>query len=299
MNDKTQLLAERLQGIGGSDAAAICGLSPWETALQVYLEKRGEIEQFKGNEKTKWGIRMENLVALAYVEESGRKVRRIPMRVSAEHPYMLVHMDRQIIGDDRGPGYLECKTTDKANARQWINGPPDEYQLQVQHGLAVTGYRWAVIAVLIGGNHYEQFEIERNEKIIEKLIEIESAFWNNNVLAGVPPEPDYDHPRTGELLARMYGSVALEKTVVLAEPLIHWAFVEQDAARQITTLQKVRDGAKARIQAAMEDAGVGVLPPNKEIQGQYVRTLTKKQEHIIPASEFITMRFRGRKGEGE
>jgi predicted phage-related endonuclease len=43
------LTAEQLEarkaGIGGSDVASIVGISPWKTKHQLYLEKRGEIEE--------------------------------------------------------------------------------------------------------------------------------------------------------------------------------------------------------------------------------------------------------------
>ena len=44
--DHALWLEERRKGIGGSDVAAIMGLSPWKTAYQVYQDKRGGGERF-------------------------------------------------------------------------------------------------------------------------------------------------------------------------------------------------------------------------------------------------------------
>ena len=39
MKNREEFLLERKKGIGGSDVAAIIGVSPWKTALGVYLDK--------------------------------------------------------------------------------------------------------------------------------------------------------------------------------------------------------------------------------------------------------------------
>lgn len=293
MNDESRekFLAERRKGIGGSDAAAVCGLSPWRSPLEVYLDKRGEIEPSPGNELTEWGTLLENTVAVAYSRKNGAKIRRAPMRMNKERPFMLVHMDRQILGDPRGPGYLECKTADARSLSKWKNGPPDDYALQVQHGLAVTGYAFGVIAVLIGGNHYEQFEIARNDHDIGVLADIEADFWLNHVAVGVPPDPDWEHPRTSELLSRMYGAVNGE-TVMLPADICHWAAMERQAAGLIKRYEAARDVAKAHIQDALKDVAMGVLPDGS---GAYVRSWVKRKETTIPASEFVTLRFKGKK----
>ena len=39
---------DKTKGIGGSDVAAIRGVSPWRTPLQIYLEKIGESAETLG-----------------------------------------------------------------------------------------------------------------------------------------------------------------------------------------------------------------------------------------------------------
>ncbi|MFR8758810.1 MAG: DNA-binding protein, partial [Clostridium sp.] len=82
-------------------------------------------------------------------------------------------------------------------------GIPKEYQLQVQHYLAVCGLKRAYIAVLIGGNHFLYYQVERDEEMIEKLLEAEKDFWEAHVLADVPPVPD-DSKATSKYLDEKY-----------------------------------------------------------------------------------------------
>ena len=55
--------------------------------------------------------------------------------------------------------------------------------------MGVTDTQVCYMAVLIGGNKYRQYRIERNQELIDVLFEVAEDFWVNNVLAGVPPKP--------------------------------------------------------------------------------------------------------------
>ena len=72
-------LAYRRRGIGGSDVAAIMGISPFRTARDLYFDKRG-IAPFEDNEGNwvamKMGHFLEDLVAKIYLR---RKSRSVPM----------------------------------------------------------------------------------------------------------------------------------------------------------------------------------------------------------------------------
>lgn len=108
-----------------------------------------------------------------------------------KHPWMGAHLDRVIVGEDRGPGVLEIKTAGTWSANRFgeegSDHVPDEYIAQVQHYLAVTGYTWARLAVLIGGVDFRIFNIARDEELIRSLIEVERKFWFDHVVADVPP----------------------------------------------------------------------------------------------------------------
>ena len=165
--------SKRQQGIGGSDAPVCAGLSPYKSPLQLYYEKRGELTPDTAEtEAIEWGTRLEAVVAAAYEEKTGRSVRRQPRKAHPDLPWMFGNIDRQIVGDKRGVGVLEVKTTNTFALKDWDHGPPDAAMLQLQHYLAIYGYSWGSIAVLVGGQHFKHFDIDRDDELIDYLIQI-------------------------------------------------------------------------------------------------------------------------------
>lgn len=74
--DKKEWLLYRKQGIGGSDAGAICGLNSYRTAMQVYLDKTSEEVEEIDNEAMLQGRDFEDYVARRFMKATGKKVRR-------------------------------------------------------------------------------------------------------------------------------------------------------------------------------------------------------------------------------
>lgn len=187
--DKKEWLKYRKQGIGGSDAGAVCGLNPYRTAMQVYQDKiSDEIEEID-NEAMRQGREFEDYVARRFTEATGKKVRRAnAMFYHEKYPFMLADVDRMVVGENAG---LECKTASPYMTEQWENGKiPLSYQIQCLHYMAVCNADVWYIAVLIYGREFKYYKIERDEEMIEDLIRIEENFWQNHVLKGQMPSPD-------------------------------------------------------------------------------------------------------------
>lgn len=167
---KAEWLRLRRNGIGGSDAAAIMGLSPWRTAMDVWLEKTGEFteDESQDNEKMYWGTALEDVVAREFMTRTGLKVRRRNAILQhRKHHFMIANVDRLVIGHKAG---LECKTTGQYSADDWTMGVPDYYIPQVQHYMAVTGYDTWYVAVLIGGQEYKHYEVPRDDGFIREVL---------------------------------------------------------------------------------------------------------------------------------
>ncbi|QKO20775.1 YqaJ viral recombinase family protein [Rhodoferax sp. BAB1] len=188
-------LEVRRTGIGGSDAAAAVGLNPHKSALELWMEKtgrEGELRQPDPNDTTTplfWGSLLEPIVAAAYVKQTGNKVRKV--NAVLRHPtvpYMLANLDREIVGAP-DVQILECKTAGEFGSRLWKDGVPEYVQLQVQHQLAVTGKQAADVAVLLCGQKLVVHRIDRDDALIERLIELEGHFWRH-VTDDKPPPPD-------------------------------------------------------------------------------------------------------------
>lgn len=179
----------RKTGIGGSDAGAVCGLNPYSNAMKVYHDKVRDDISNEDHEAMRVGRDLEEYVANRFMEETGWKVRRSNyLYRSVEHPFMIADVDRLIVGQDAG---LECKTASAYNADKWKDGEiPLHYLLQCQHYMTVTGKKEWYIAVLIMGVGFQYRRIERDEELIEKMVQMESEFWHAYVIPKIMPEPD-------------------------------------------------------------------------------------------------------------
>ena len=187
--DKESWLKYRKQGIGGSDAGAVCGLNPYRTAIQVYYDKTSDSIEDVDNEAMRQGRELEEYVARRFCEASGKKVRRAnAMFYDEKNLFMLADVDRMIVGENAG---LECKTASPYSEEKWRDDKiPLSYQLQCYHYMSVCNADSWYIAVLIYGRDFKYYRIERDDEVIENLIRIEKEFWNEYVLKRVIPDPD-------------------------------------------------------------------------------------------------------------
>lgn len=185
--DHAKWLETRNAGIGGSDASVIMGLNPYKSPYQLWLEKTGQAEapDLSGNQYIYWGHKNEGNIADWFMEDTGKKVRKLGTLRSRAHPFMLANVDRAIMGEEAG---LEIKTAGVNQAKKWKGDEiPDSYYCQCLHYLTVTGAdRW-YIAVLIGGNEAIRKTVERNDEDIKALIEAERDFWDHVVTRTPPP----------------------------------------------------------------------------------------------------------------
>ena len=248
-------LALRRTGIGGSDAGAIMGVSPYKGAFSVWADKQGKLPPVEDNEAIRQGRDLEDYVARRFAEASGLRVRHeYSMLRSVEHPCMLADIDRRIIGERAG---LECKTSRDITMARYRNGEyPMEYYCQCLHYLAVTGWDCWYLAVLVYGTDLLIYKICRDEVLddIEALIRAEEAFWQNHMALDQPPAPDA-LDSTAEALGSVYPHE--DGTTVCAD---------QDADQALTDLAALKAQKRAldrqiterenQIKAAMGEAEV-------------------------------------------
>lgn len=185
MNARADFLAQRRSGIGGSDIAAIVGASRYKTVYQVWAEKTGLIQGSPDNPAMLWGRKLEPVILQHYAETTGRAVSQCDMLRHPEHPFMVANLDG--FTDDRR--IVEIKTARRADAwgEPGTDQVPQEYFLQVQWYMAVTGFDVADVAVLIGASDYRQYEITADADLQDMLIDEAKRFWNC-VENRIPPE---------------------------------------------------------------------------------------------------------------
>lgn len=239
----------RRKGIGGSDVAAICGLSRYKSPVEVYLDKLGEIPPIPDNPKMLAGRKLEPFIADWFADDTGMKVqKRNFMYRHPEHEFMFANIDRWLPTLNSG---LEIKNTSEYGRDDWAGTQaPQEYILQCNHYMAVTGAERWYIAVLIGGWDFQWRVIERDEELINNLIIVEREFWTNHVLLKLPPP--YSHQDTARL-GEMYPQ-SISESIDLPEdayPII-LDLHEARKAKDIALTQE--ETAKNRIKSMMGDA---------------------------------------------
>lgn len=215
--DRTEWLAWRKKGIGGSDASVICGVNKYKSVVELWMEKTRQIEPKESGEAAYWGNILEPIVREEFAKRTGLEVGiEKSILQHPQYPFMLANLDGIIINPVKKCGLIfEAKTASIYNAHEWELNIPEHYQLQVQHYMAVTGFIGAYVAVLIAGNQFKYYYIERDEEIIKLLIRLERIFWNC-VEKKKPPKLD-GSIACSELIDRLYPKGASNQAITLPE----------------------------------------------------------------------------------
>lgn len=208
--DRDQFLAGRKKGIGGSDVAAILGFSPYKSPYQLWLDKTGRNERSDSqSESAHFGNLLEDVVAKEFSRRMNVKVQRVKEQLTLAEigePWAIGNIDRAVVNPEiAGRVYfdkegklttdqgLECKTASeylsKLFGEEGSDQIPDYYLTQCLWYMKLTGFAVWHLAVLIGGNKFRMYRIERDEELIESIFKQVKAFWFNHVIADVPPDP--------------------------------------------------------------------------------------------------------------
>ena len=172
-------LEYRKKGIGGSDASVVCGINKYKSPIELWMEKTNQLPYQEAGEAAYWGTVLEDIVRTEFTKRTGIDVQIVKQLLQSEdHPFMQANLDGICESPEHGTCIFEAKTASAYKASEWDNSIPAEYMLQIQHYMAVTGYKGTYIAVLIGGNTFKWKFVERDEEIIAMLVNLEADFWN-------------------------------------------------------------------------------------------------------------------------
>ena len=211
-------LEYRRYGIGGSDAAAVLGISPYATARDLYYDKVKVAPLDDSDETESWvakkiGHLLEDLVAEIFSRRTGYRIYQIKkMFRHPEHIFMIADIDYFIELPTGETAILEIKTTNY-NARDnwWRDGKevvPANYEVQGRHYMCVMNVRHIYYCCLYGNSEDEVIirHIERDFEYESELIALESEFWNEYVLNMTPPPYTEDGDMIIESVKRHYGA---------------------------------------------------------------------------------------------
>lgn len=275
-------LEHRRLGIGGSDASIVCGINRYKSPVELWMDKTGQLPYQEAGEAAYWGTLLEPFVRAEFTKRTGIKVdHKNELLQSEEHPFMLANLDGICEVPDYGTCIFEAKTASAYKAREWEDSIPDEYQLQIQHYMAVTGYAGTYIAVLIGGNSFRWKFVERDEELISMLIELEADFWDY-VRLGTPPLLDGSNA-AAKFLAERFPSSQPKSKVTLPSSAIDFVQKYDAACRQLAAANEEKQYAENRLKELMGDCEIGTIRNRvvtwKSVTQERLDSKTLKAEH--------------------
>lgn len=283
MNRETWL-QERRKGIGSSQAAAICGLSPWSSPLEAFLGY-ATMDDREPTEIMEIGLAMEPVLAKLYEQRTGEALQKPePILWSSEHPFMLASLDFQRASDRR---IVETKTsrTGHGFGEPGTDEVPQHYAIQVQHQMAVAGREDADLAVLVGGAEFRIYHLRRDDSLIASLVKIEGDFWEL-VKAGTPPPFDWEHADTPTLVRRLYRKVRAGELVELDNDADTYAEIMDAAAAEAARYSAAKEHAKARLMVMVGENEVAVTPAGRRI----TRKQVKRKAYSVDSTEYVDFR---------
>lgn len=196
VSDTPEWEAERRLSVGASEVAAILGLSPWNTALDIWKAKKGIDKPFDPV-LSMIGHRSEAIMHEWLDKHSGLDLGVIAdgfMARSDDRPWLHASFDRvamREITNGLVPEFpIQMKTASAFVGHEWNEGIPTAIRIQVQAEMAVFDAPRALVVVWIGGREFKVYWEPRDDRFIDNhLLPAVDEFWHNNVLADVPPAP--------------------------------------------------------------------------------------------------------------
>ncbi len=251
---------DRRRYIGGSDIAAVLGISPWKTPLQLWEAKTTPaLPQDSASGVKRRGQRWESVVAEMLVEhlrDAGHAVEIVATNrryVDPARDYLAAEIDFELRldGEDEITN-VELKTVHPFKAYEWGEAGTDEippwYQAQGMHGLGVTGRQRCLVAPLFGAEEIRAYPLLRDDVIIAGMRDRCAAFWQL-VTLGVRPDP-----LTLSDLDRLYQGDA-QAPALIADDELHQQWLRLRAIKaEIKARELEADAIEFTIKRAMGDA---------------------------------------------
>ena len=264
--DEQTWLTARQRDVTSTESAALFGMSPYVTHFELWHRKHsGTAPEFKTNERMRWGNRLEAAIAHGIAEEQGWEIR--PMKEYMRDPDARLGSSFDFVITNLGePVHLEIKNVDYLAFRDgWIEHEdgsieaPEHIEMQVQHQMAVSGFKRAFIGAFIGGNRGVVIERERDEDVIRAIRAKVAEFWRT-VDAGQEPDPVM--PEDAEAVIRMHQYAEPGKILDASgdAEIARLVEVYRQASAAEKNATEDKEAAKARLLAAIGDAEKVLLP---------------------------------------
>lgn len=179
--------AARASGIGGSEIAAVIGLSPWESRYSLYWRKKNRLRPVEETDPMKWGTLIEPVVYQEYEANHLRRGQTMTTGATFAHidkPWQIANPDG-LIWSSNGEleDGVEIKVPGTDHTETW--GPdgsdriPIYYRCQIAWYCSVLGLKSMVLRALIGGNDPRSYRIKPSQADMDYLVREGRAFLDD------------------------------------------------------------------------------------------------------------------------
>jgi putative phage-type endonuclease len=242
--------AARADGLGGSEAAAIVGLSPWESTYSIWHRKAGLIPPVEQTEAMYWGHLLEPVIADEFARRHPELlVAAAGTFANVERPWQIANPDRLTCNRQGVWHGLEIKKSRTADG--WGPDGSDEipvyYRAQVLHYEDTMGLPGFWVAALIGGSEYREYFIAYDPADALILRAAGEAFMES-LAAGVRPDIDGSDATYRTVMQLFTGT---DDTAVEIPPALADSY--KSARASAAEAEARRKEAAARILAAIGD----------------------------------------------
>lgn len=239
--------------IGGSDIAAVLGLSNFRTQLQCWAELTGTLpkENLDDKMQVRLGTKMEAIVAEIFTEDTSKKLQRVNETfVHDRYPFLIGHIDRRVVGER---AIVEIKTTSAYNKKNWDEGnAPQEYILQTMFYLGLTKVNIGYLVCLIGNSDLRIVPVVFDKEIYETMVKKAVYFWENFVIPKIMPTVITKDD--GSTLYQIFPIADSNKDVVLGDEATALIEILEANQTELIALENQIEQSKNTLKAMLGEA---------------------------------------------
>lgn len=269
---------ERPVVFGASEAASACGLSPYESTLQLYLTKRGEwSHEFSSSQQDRMDIgkELEPAILNLYEKRQGCFTNRnLPMYFHPDHSFMGATPDAIGFNESRDSAdFTEWSVDAKSTGWRMLDKTGDDHSkygadgtdqipltnlCQAQVQMAVMGLSRCDFPVLVDNRDFRVYRVNRDDEFIGSIVSAMKEL-SERIINADPPEPNWQHSGIVKVIRGMFGT-EVGKVASLSEE-DHDLWIRRAQLKSEVSLKEEEiNEIDAQLAWAMEDAEIGRFP---------------------------------------
>jgi putative phage-type endonuclease len=208
------VVMDRSTYVGGGDIAAVMGLSPWKTPVELWQQKTHKVAEDVSPEKVRIfrrGARLEPFIrdmTIEKLQDMGLQAELVHFNrryVDPQVPFFAAEIDFELVvsgvveinGEEVvfDSEHINCdaKSVTGFARKKWgdvgSDEIPIEYAAQFMWGLGITNRKYCLVAALRSFDDVDLFWVKADVETVLAMRAKASTFWLEHVLKDVPPDP--------------------------------------------------------------------------------------------------------------